>query len=846
MINRRYDMKTTFVSLFTFLAISVGAGVFPVNPELPYLIGVDSNGENRFVGTIADLQMAMGEKVFHRGPAKVGDRFAEKPTAADAERGFKFSCRFTTRDATRNPRKSQRLLDNAHAGCGDGLLIDVYLGRLRFAPGYKHPHLFHPAFIPVNREVNVGVEVTTQNEVFMSVDGDRRLCGQLVDGRLLRESDGFVHDEPDTLLSLTAPIVNWDDALPLGNGGAGALVWGQGNELRLTLDRADYWHNSSCEIFSDPRFNIRTLLDCVKKNDNARRTAIFDNRKGSPTKLPGVRLTLTLNPESVLRKFRLDKSGTAHVTVATPAGEREILCWFDDGDDVLSLRLPEGVSIAKKEFNRNPSFEKLGGYPDPVIKIDEHGAFYSRGRRAGATSPFDHDFRHGVKFVGRDAAPKSAFWKQFNAASSVSIPDVAMQHLYDFVIYLYGAAGRRGCAPLALQGLWTADNNALPPWNGDYHNDMNTEMTYWAAGPAGCIEALEGFADFYLARLDNFRAFGRTIFESKDGAVITPTMGYSGEMIAGWTAYSVLPEHGIWAYNTFVDAFDYAPTREKAARYLAFGRELAAAMEHAWTVKDGVRTLNISSSPEVDDNRMSCFFTTNTSYVRSILNAFYIRLARLAAFLGEEGEAAKWRSYVGSFGPVAAKDGVLEIAKGRLLTFSHRHASHLMDVFPFYDTPRDAEVDPVKSIDQFEGLGTAWWVGFSFSWEGCFNARLGRGERAWLYLKDFQMAFTSRNGFNVNGDQLKCGLSRFTYRPFTLDANFGFARGIQEMLLQYDPHTNTVTLFPALPKRWDGKEVSFRDLRIPGGHRLSATRAANGIVTHHLTPYPGSPIPRVK
>ena len=169
-----------------------------------------------------------------------------------------------------------------------------------------------------------------------------------------------------------------------------------------------------------------------------------------------------------------------------------------------------------------------------------------------------------------------------------------------------------------------------------------------------------------------------------------------------------------------------------------------------------------------------------------------------------------------------------------------------MDVFPFYDTPRDAEVDPVKSIDQFEGLGTAWWVGFSFSWEGCFNARLGRGERAWQYLKEFQMAFTSRNGFNVNGDQLKCGLSRFTYRPFTLDANFGFARGIQEMLLRYDPHANTVTLFPALPKRWDGKEVSFRDLRIPGGHRLSATRAANGKVTHHLTPYPGSPIPRVK
>ncbi len=833
--------KLLFVSVFSLLAVAAGAALFPLNSKLPYTVGVDTDGRNRFLGTIADLQIELGGKVFHRGPAQVGDRLAEKPTAADLERPLKFSCRFTTRET----KKPQRLLDNAHAGAADGIMFDICSGRLRFMPGNDHAHLYHPTPIPSNREVEVSVEVTADHKVMMSVDGDRRLCGQLVDGRLVQELSGFVSDEPDTILSLVAPVEYWDEALPLGNGGAGALVWGKDNELRLTLDRADYWHNSRTEIFFGPGFNVRTLLDCVKTRDDRRHNAIFNSRKNCPTKLPGVRLTLTLNPESVLRKFRLDKSGTAHVTVATPAGEREILCWFDDGDDFLSLRLPEGVTLAKKEFNRNPSFEKLGGYPDPVIKIDEHGAFYSRGRRAGATSPFDHDFRHGVKFVDRGAAPKSAFWKQFNATSSISVPDASLQHLYDFAIYMYGASGRRGCAPMALQGLWTADNNALPPWDGDYHNDMNTEMTYWAAGPAGCIEALEGFADFYLERIESFRAFARKIYECQDGAVITPTMGYTGEMIAGWTAYEILPEHGLWAYNTFVNAFDYAPTREKAARYLAFGRELAAAMEHAWTVKDGVRTLILSSSPEVDDNRLSCFFTTNTNYARSILNAFYIRLARLAAFLGEREEAAKWRSYVGTFGPVSARNGVLEIAKGRLLTYSHRHASHLMDVFPFYDTPRDAEVDPVKSVDQFERLSSRHWVGFSFSWEGCLNARLGRGDRAWMYLKEFQTLCASRNGFNLN-NQIPAGPILHTGRPFTLDANFGFARAVQEMLLQHDPHTNTVTLFPALPKHWDGKEVTFRDLRISGGHRLTATRAANGRVTYHLTPYPGSPLPKVR
>lgn len=138
------------------------------------------------------------------------------------------------------------------------------------------------------------------------------------------------------------------------------------------------------------------------------------------------------------------------------------------------------------------------------------------------------------------------------------------------------------------------------------------------------------------------------------------------------------------------------------------------------------------------------------------------------------------------------------------------------------------------------GAGALLWCGYSFSWAGCFEARLGRGSRAYRYLKDFQRAFVTRNGFHVNGDQLKCGLSRYTYRPFTLEGNFGYARGIQEMLLAYDPNGNTFSLFPALPKEWDGKEVSFTNLRLPGGHRVSARRAADGKVTHSLVPFPGS------
>lgn len=42
-------------------------------------------------------------------------------------------------------------------------------------------------------------------------------------------------------LKLTAPIDTWDEALPLGNGLMGALLWGGDGTIRISLDRVDLW-----------------------------------------------------------------------------------------------------------------------------------------------------------------------------------------------------------------------------------------------------------------------------------------------------------------------------------------------------------------------------------------------------------------------------------------------------------------------------------------------------------------------------------------------------------------------------------------------------------------------------
>ena len=42
-------------------------------------------------------------------------------------------------------------------------------------------------------------------------------------------------------LHYTEPARVWDEAMPLGNGLLGALVWGDGRPLRISLDRTDLW-----------------------------------------------------------------------------------------------------------------------------------------------------------------------------------------------------------------------------------------------------------------------------------------------------------------------------------------------------------------------------------------------------------------------------------------------------------------------------------------------------------------------------------------------------------------------------------------------------------------------------
>ncbi len=130
------------------------------------------------------------------------------------------------------------------------------------------------------------------------------------------------------------------------------------------------------------------------------------------------------------------------------------------------------------------------------------------------------------------------------------------------------------------------------------------------------------------------------------------------------------------------------------------------------------------------------------------------------------------------------------------------------------------------ALAELDRLGPDWWCGYSYSWLGNMAARAGDGEKAAQALRTFADCFCLPNSFHANGDQTRSGKSKMTYRPFTLEGNFAFASGIQEMLLQ--SHAGTVRVFPAVPPSW--KDVSFASLRAEGAFLVSARMRAGRVV----------------
>src|ERR1035438_7014315 len=126
---------------------------------------------------------------------------------------------------------------------------------------------------------------------------------------------------PDASLNpkLQAPIKTWDEAIPLGNGLMGGLLWGEDHTIRLSLDRGDLWDERPSKHFIEVsnRFTWATMQRLVAEDRMAEFNDIFDSNydyDAPPTKLPAGRLEITLDDSQSLDTFELSLATAEAIT----------------------------------------------------------------------------------------------------------------------------------------------------------------------------------------------------------------------------------------------------------------------------------------------------------------------------------------------------------------------------------------------------------------------------------------------------------------------------------------------------------------------------------------------------
>ncbi len=687
--------------------------------------------------------------------------------------------------------------------------------------------------------------------------------------------------KPEHNLRFVTPSTVWDEALPLGNGMLGSLIWGDGHPLRISLDRADLWDTRRVPEFDGPDYKFSVMQRWHAEGRVADLLRVYERpyHRPAPTKIPAGRIEISFPGDARFLDTSLDLK-TALATMSLSNGARvEIFIHavepvgfarivgsrFSDAN--IRLLPPPFSGLVKDAAKGSIDAGDLTqlGYPAPAETRGNGWFSYTQegaeGFRFAVYAAIQGDvlaWSIASSHEGSDPAQiaqkrvtealrkgflgafreHTIWWAKFWSRSSVQVPNPIIERQWYLDTYKWGSAARRGAPPITLQAVWTADNGKLPPWKGDYHHDLNTELSYWPAYSGNRLEDGLSYLDWLWKTRDTAFEWTRRFFEMP-GLNVPMTADLNGRQIGGWRQYTHSATTSAWLAHHFYLHWRYSGDRiflkERAYSYL---RDVAVFLEAFTAKKDaqGKRTHPLSASPEINDNKPSAWFDSVTNYDLALDRWTFEKAAELASELGLNDEAGRWRRVLAELPEWSlAGDGALLVAAGYPLPASHRHFSHLMAIHPLglidWEQGDAARRTIRASLAELQRKGTDYWCGYSFSWLGSLAARARDGALAERALETFASAFCLRNSFHANGDQSGKGYSKFTYRPFTLEGNFAMPAGLQEMLLQ--SHAGKVIVFPAIPDTW--KDVEFRTLRAEGAFLISAQRRGGRVARVEIT-----------
>jgi len=420
------------------------------------------------------------------------------------------------------------------------------------------------------------------------------------------------------------PAAQWTEALPIGNGRLGAMVFGgfpieriQLNDIRVWAGEMRDRHNPAGAAAIP---EVRRLLFAGKPREAE---ALAESDIISiPKRLPPYQtlgdLTIRFQgqPEFTDYTRELDLN-TAIVRVRYRAGDtvytREI--WASAPDQMIVIRLtadkpnriafaatlsreqdatthtipPDRVIMHGEAIARDPGHageRKVGVKFEAVLraiadggKLDTTATDVVVERANSATlllSMSDPVVKPYDQLRSRHVADYQKLFRRVDFQLASKAPDLPTDErlkrndptlvplYFQFVRYLLISSSRPGSLPATLQGLW--NDSLAPPWDSKYTININTEMNYWPAEVCNLSELHEPLFDLIDKAKEDGRHVARTLYNAR-GFVIHHNTDIWGDAVPiDGVGSGLWPMGGAWLSLHEWDHYDFTRDRDFLSR----------------------------------------------------------------------------------------------------------------------------------------------------------------------------------------------------------------------------------------------------------------------------------------